>query len=293
VTVRIVVDSTADIPRARAERLGIEVAPETVLFGDQAYLDGIDLDGPGFYRKLATSPVMPTTSAPAPGPFEDTYCRVIRDGASGILSLHIASSLNATCTAARAAAQVITAEHGVPVAVVDSGSVSAGFRLAAELVAQQAQESSNLSLADLKAYAEGLCQWTHLFAVLETLAFLQRGGRIGLARALMGTLRNMKPRLAVQAGQVVPLENVRTRTKAYDRLGERVAQLGSLEALAVVETDPAAAEQLNAVLRRSWSGAIEIFTLGPVVGTHAGPGATGVAAITQDPWSRWSHRRRV
>jgi DegV family protein with EDD domain len=277
----VVVDSTADIPRARAERLGIAVVPETVLFGDQAFLDGIDLDGPAFYKKLATSPVMPTTSAPSPGLFEDTYRRLVRDGASGILSLHIASGLSATCTAARAAAEVITAESGVPVEVVDSGSVSAGFGLPAELVAARGQADPTLSLADLKAYAGSLCQRTHVFAALETLEFLQRGGRIGRARALMGTLLNMKPLLAVEAGQVLPLENVRTRAKAYDRLGERVAQLGQLEALAVVETDPAAAEQLHAVLRRSWSGTIETFPLGPVVGTHAGPGAAGVAAITQ------------
>jgi DegV family protein with EDD domain len=278
-SVRIVVDSTADIPRARADRLGIAVVPETVLFDDQAYLDGIDLDGPGFYQKLATSPVMPTTSAPSPGHFAEVYRHIARTDASGILSLHIASALSATCGAARAAADVITAEYGVPVEVVDSGSVSAGFGLAAELVARQAQESSNLSLADLKAYAEGLCQRTHLFAVLETLEFLQRGGRIGHARALMGTLLNMKPLLAVQAGQVVPLENVRTRAKAYERLGQLIGELGSLEALALVETDPVAGEQLYAVLSHYWSGPIEVFTLGPVVGTHAGPGASGVAAI--------------
>jgi DegV family protein with EDD domain len=280
-SVRIVADSTADIPHARAERLGIEVVPETVLFGDQAYLDGIDLDGPTFYKKLATSPVMPTTSAPSPGLFEETYRRVVRAGASSILSLHIASSLSATCAAARAAAVVITAESGLPIAVVDSGSASAGFGLPAELVAARVQADPTLSLSDLSAYAESLCQRTHLFAALETLEFLQRGGRIGRARALMGTLLNMKPLLAVEQGQVLPLENVRTRARAYDRLGELVAQLGSLEALAIVETDPAAGEQLHTVLRRSWSGPIATFTLGPVVGTHAGPGAAGVAAISR------------
>jgi DegV family protein with EDD domain len=276
-SVRIVVDSTADIPPARAERLGITVVPETVLFGDQAYLDGVDLDGPGFYQKLATSPVMPTTSAPSPGLFEAAYRRLVGHGASGILSLHIASSLSATCTAARTAAAVITAESGVPIEIVDSGSVSAGFGLPAELVVEFAREGR--SLAEVKAHAERLCGRTHVFAVLETLEYLQRGGRIGRARALMGTLLNLKPLLAVEAGQVVPLENVRTRAKAYERLGELVGQLGRLEALAVVETDPAVAEQLQAVLRQVWAGPIETFTLGPVVGTHAGPGAAGVAAI--------------
>jgi fatty acid-binding protein DegV len=100
----------------------------------------------------------------------------------------------------------------------------------------------------------------------------------------------MKPLLAVQAGQVVPLENVRTRTKAYERLGQLVAELGRLEALAVVETDPAAGDQLQAVLRSVWAGPIETFTLGPVVGTHAGPGAAGVAAISQVEEEALAHR---
>src|SRR5215831_11446169 len=125
--VRIVVDSTADIPRERAARLGIAVVPETVLFGEEAFLDGVDLDGPGFYQKLATSRVLPTTSAPSPGLLEEAYRRVISEGAEGILSLHLASALSATCSAAQAAAAVVGQESGVPIVVLDTGTVSAGF----------------------------------------------------------------------------------------------------------------------------------------------------------------------
>ena len=277
--VRIVVDSTADIPRERAARLGIAVVPETVLFGDETFLDGVDLDGPAFYQKLATSRILPTTSAPSPGLLEETYRQVISAGASGILSLHLASTFSATYSAAQGAAAVVRQESGVPITVLDTGTVSAGFGLPAELVADEAQQG--MLLADLQARVESLCRRMHLFAVLETLEFLQRGGRIGRARALLGTLLQMKPLLGVREGEVVPLENIRTRTQAYERLGQRVAQLGELEALAVVASAPAASESLQAVVRQFWAGPIATYTLGPVVGTHAGPGAAGVAAISR------------
>jgi DegV family protein with EDD domain len=276
-SVRIVVDSTSDIPAERAERLGITIVPEIVLFGDEAFLDGVDLDGPGFYRKLAASRVMPTTSAPSPAQFEETYRRVIEAGATGILSLHIASQFSATVSAASGAAKLVTRATGVPITVLDSRTVSAGFGLPAEMVARAAQAGGDL--AALTRQAEHLCQRVQLYAVLDTLEFLQRGGRIGRARALMGTLLNVKPLVAVREGQVVPVENVRTRVKAQERLGQLVAQLGELEALAVIESDPGAGEGLRALVTQHFTGQLETFALGPVVGTHAGPGAAGVAAI--------------
>jgi DegV family protein with EDD domain len=281
--VRILVDSTADIPRERAQGLGIEVVPLTVLFGDESFRDGVDLDGPSFYKKLAASQSMPTTSTPSPGLFEEGYRRLIGEGATGVLSIHLASKLSATFAVARAAAETVTQATGVPIDMVDSGTVSAGFGLPAEIVAREAREGQ--SLAALKAHADSLCARVHLFAVLDTLEFLQRGGRIGRARALLGTLLNVKPLIAVRDGEVVPVENVRTRTKAFDRIGQLVAALGDLEAMAIVQSEEAAGQQLEAIVRRFWTGPIETSTLGPVVGTHAGPGAAGVIAITGAPTS--------
>lgn len=277
--VRILVDSTADIPRERAQSLGIEVVPLTVLFGDESFRDGVDLDGPGFYRKLVASPVMPTTSTPPPGLFEEGYRRLIGEGATGVLSIHLASKLSATFSVARSAAEAVSQATGVPIELVDSGTVSAGFGLPAGIVAREAREGK--SLADLKAHAESLCARVHLYAVLDTLEFLRRGGRIGRAQALLGGLLNVKPLIAVRDGEVVPVENVRTRGKAFDRMGQLVAELGELEALAIVQGDETVGQQLEAVVRRFWTGPIETSTLGPVVGTHAGPGAAGVIAITK------------
>jgi DegV family protein with EDD domain len=279
--VRVVVDSTADIPRERAQPLGIEIVPQTVLFGDEAFLDGIDLDGPAFYRKLVGSRIMPTTAAPSPGLLEETYRRVIAEDATAIISLHEAAALSSTVSNARTAAEIVTRQTGVPIAVIDSGTVSVGFGLPAELLAQRARADSDVDA--VRAYAEDLCERMRLFAVLDTLEYLQRGGRIGPARALLGSVLKMKPLLTVRDGQVLPVENVRTRAKALERLGQLVAALGELEAVAVVESDPEAGAPMLAVARQFWAGPIEQFPLGPVVGAHAGPGAAGIAAIVKAP----------
>lgn len=277
--VRILVDSTADIPRDRAQQLGIAVVPLSVLFGDQSFLDGVDLDGPGFYRKLVASQVVPTTSTPSPGEFDAVYRQLIQEGAAGILSMHLASKLSGTFAAASGAARLVAQETGVPIELVDSGSVSAGFGLPAEIVAAEARDGK--SLAELKAHAESLCARVQILAVLDTLEYLQRGGRIGRAQALVGTLLNFKPLIGVRDGAVLPLERVRSRAKAYERLAQLMEQLGPLEAVAMVQADDEAGEQLGQVIARVWSGPVEHFVLGPTVGTHGGPGAAGVAVITQ------------
>lgn len=277
--VRILVDSTADIPRDRAQALGIEVVPLMVLFGDEQYRDGVDLDGPSFYSKLASSSKNPTTSAPPPGAFDEAFRRLIRDGATGILALHVASQFSATYQVARTVAEQVAQDTGVPIELVDSGTVSAGFGLPAEMLAAEAKAGQ--SLAELKAHAESLCRRVRIIAVLDTLEYLRRGGRISGAAAMLGTLLNVKPLIAVRDGEILALERVRTRGKAYERIGHLVAELGELEAVAVVESNEAAGTELQTIMARSWSGPIERFFLGPVVGTHGGPGAAGVAAITR------------
>lgn len=277
--VQIVVDSTADIPSDRARELGIEVVPLTVMFGDQSFRDGVDLDGPSFYQKLSNSPVMPTTSTPPPALFEETYRRLIANGATGLLSMHISAKLSGTFSAARQGAEMVTADTGVPIEVVDSDTVSGGFGLPAEMVARDARNGADL--AALKAHTESLCSRVRVIAVLDTLEFLQRGGRIGRARAMLGTLLNVKPLIEVRDGQVLPLENVRTRSKALERMGQIVSGMGDLEALAIVASDSVVADQITKVANGFWHGPIERFALGPVVGTHAGPGAGGIVAITR------------
>jgi DegV family protein with EDD domain len=280
VAIRVVVDSTADIPPARARELGIEVVPLTVHFGDQEFRDGVDLDGPEFYRRLASSPVVPTTSTPPPALFEQTYTQLIQQGATGILAMHIGSNLSATYSVSRTAADAVTSATGVPIEVIDSRQVSGGFGLVAEIVAAQAREGA--SLGQVQAQAKSLLSRVHLIAVLDTLEYLQRGGRIGRGKMLLGTLLSVKPLLEVRDSEVVPLEQVRTRNKALERIGQLIERLGPLQAVGIAQSDASIGGQLEAVARTFWNGPIETFSLGPVVGTHAGPGAGAIIAITRE-----------
>jgi DegV family protein with EDD domain len=280
VSIRVTVDSTADIPPERARELNIEVVPLTVLFGDEAYRDGIDLDGPAFYKKLAASQTMPTTTAPAPAIFEEAYRKLVKEGATGVLAISLGSSLSSTYSSALTAARTVSQESGVPFEVIDSHTVSGGFGLPAEIVAREAMEGA--SLEELKAHAESLLSRVRLVAVLDTLEYLQRGGRIGRARALVGSLLNVKPLLEVRDGQVLPLENVRTRSKAQDRVAQIIQSIGEIEALGVVQSTPAVGQELIKRARAFWHGPIEVFNLGPVVGTHAGPGAGCIIAIASE-----------
>lgn len=279
-TVRVVVDSTGDIPPERARELGITSVPLAVSFGDETYLDGVTLNGDEFYRKLAKSPVLPKTATPSPGVFDETYRKLIAEGATGILSIHIASKLSGTYSVARQAAEPITEETGVPIEAIDSNSVSCGFGLPAEILAREAREGADLQT--LKAHGESLCRRTRLIAVLDTLEFLQRGGRIGRAQAILGTALKFKPLLEVRDGQVLPLERVRTLSKALDRLAQLIAKEGELEAVSICGSDDNIRNQIKEVAQTFWNGPIEMFSLGPVVGTHAGPGAGGIAVIVRE-----------
>ncbi|MFI5273515.1 MAG: DegV family protein [Ktedonobacterales bacterium] len=278
-TVRILVDSTADIPPERARELDITVVPLTVLFGDESFRDGVDLDGTAFYARLAKSSVTPTTSTPPPSLFEEQYRQLAQAGATGVLAMHIGSGLSATYSVSHGAAQVVSAETGMPIEVLDTGTVSGGFGLAAEIVAQEAQNGA--SLEQLAEHARDLVRRTQLVAVLDTLEYLRRGGRIGTAKAFVGTLLNVKPLLGVRESQVIPLEQVRTRGKALDRIGQRIVALGALEAVAVAASDDAVAAELSTLAHTFWQGATERFFLGPVVGTHAGPRAGAIIAVTR------------
>jgi len=274
-----VTDSTSDIPHGRAEQLGIEVAPLVVLFGDQEFRDGIDLSGDEFYRKLTSTTITPTTSAPSVGTFQEAYRKVIREGADAVLELSLANKLSATYGNAVQAAKTVSAETGVPIEVMDSGTVSGGLGMPAEIIANEARQGA--SLEQLKAHAQSMFSRVRLYAALDTLEYLKRGGRIGGAKALLGSLMNVKPLVEVRDGQVLPLENVRTRSKAQERVGQIAAQQGEIEALAVVRSNDEVGEQFTRVARAFWSGPIYQYVLGPVVGTHAGPGAGGIIVIVK------------
>lgn len=277
--VRIVTDSTADIPLEQATALGITIVPLTVFFGDEAYLDGIELDNAGFYRKLQASKTLPRTSQPAPAEFQNAYMRLIDEGADGILSIHLSSKLSGTYQSACTARDSLPEEvKKIPIEIVDSQSISAGMSRAIMHAAEEAQQG--LSLEEIKAHAVDELSRTRILAVLDTLEFVHRGGRIGGARAMLGNLLSVKPIISLKEGAVVGLEQPRTRNKAYARVAQLIKDTGNVENVSIAEASEEVGKQLAEAIKAAYTGEIISYKLGAVLGTHTGPGTAAVAVVT-------------
>lgn len=282
--VRIVTDSTADMPEGliEAEGLDITIVPLNVQFAAETFRDKVDITNEQFLERLVRSSALPTTSQPAVGDFEETYRRLTAGGAT-VISIHVSSSLSGTYGAALLAAQNVGA--GDAVRVIDSRSASLALALlpiaAGRLV--RAGASADAVVAEIESMIPRL----RLIFTVDTLDFLQRGGRIGRAQALLGSLLSVKPILGLEEGVVVPVRRERTRARALDALVALAADLGPLETLGVVHVG---APQDAATLRERLAAAVAppmdgaaILTaeIGPVVATHVGPGGLGFVACTK------------
>jgi DegV family protein with EDD domain len=278
-TVRIVTDSTADIPPEQAEAAGITVVPLTVFFGDDAYLDGVELDNVGFYRKLQASKELPRTSQPSPAKFQEAYTRLIEEGADGILSIHLSSKLSGTYQSAFNASTSLPDDvKKVPIEVVDSLSISVGMSRAILQAAQEAREG--LSFAEIKAHVIDQLERTYILAVLDTLEYVRRGGRIGTARALLGNMLSFKPIISLKDGVVVALEQPRTRSKAYARVAQIVGDMAPVEMVSIAESDEQVGQQLAAALKTTYRDELPRYKLGAALGVHTGPGTAAVAVVS-------------
>ncbi len=280
-TVRIVVDSTSDLGAERAAKYDVAMVPLIVSFGDQDFRDGIDLDNKAFYEKLVKSTTLPKTSAPSVGACVDAFRAQIKAGATGVLSLTITGALSGTLNSATLAAQTVSAESGVPIRIIDSRTVSVGIGYVALLAAQRAAEGA--SLDDVAAYSQSLFDRSKLFFVLDTLEYLEKGGRIGRAKAVFGTILNIKPILTIKDGEVHPLESARSRGKALARIAELMQAMKPLDHVALAASDDETAAQILEVVQPVFDQPIEVFKLGAVIGTYAGPRAGGILAITAPP----------
>ncbi len=277
-SVKVVTDSTADLPAEVARELDITVVPLYVHFGSQVFRDGVDLSAEEFYRKLLQGPTLPTTSAPSPGIFQEVYEK-LSSATEEIISLHVSSKLSATHQSA-----LLAKEQGKlkgRVEVVDSQTVSMGLGLLAILAAKAARGGAKLD--EILALVRQAIPRTHFFGLLDTLEYLQKGGRIGKAQAFLGTLLSVKPILSVREGEVHPVERVRTRSKALERLFELTRDLCPAEEMAVFHsTAPQEADALSKRLKTLYGGKEPYRSrFGPVLGTYVGPGALGVAIIQE------------
>lgn len=276
--VRIVTDSTADLPAKVASELGITVVPLTVFFGDEAFLDGVELDNPGFYQKLAASKDLPRTSQPSPAAFQEAFQRLIDEGADAILSIHLSSKLSGTYQSACTARDSLPEDmRKVPISVLDSQSISVGMNYAIQGAARLAREGKTLE--ELQAYVEDTLSRTSILAVLDTLEFVRRGGRIGGASALLGNMLSFKPIIEIKEGEVAPVERPRTRGKAYARIAQLVTEMGEIESISIAESNGEVGQQLKAAIKEVYSGEMPIYRLGAVLGVHTGPGTAAIAPV--------------
>lgn len=275
--VRIVTDSTADLPVSIVQDYGITIVPLKVFFGEEVYLDGVTLHNREFYQKMAASKNLPTTSQPSPAEFVAHYEPLIKEGAE-IISIHISSAMSGTIQSALLAKTMLN-YNGLE--IIDSLTVSIGLGQMVLAAARAAREGRTKE--DIISLVRDIMADQQVFFMADTLDNLQRGGRIGKAQAFFGSLLNIKPVLTFKDGYVYPREKVRGRLKAMDRLAqiayERV-QSSPVQCMLVHSNDLAAIKQLqDKMLARLNISELIICELGPVVGTHGGPGIVGFATI--------------
>jgi len=276
----IVTDSTSYIPPEIVQKHGITVAPQVLIWDDQTYRDGIDIQPTEFYSRLKTAKSMPSTSQVSPATMQEIFEGLVDKGLS-VLGIFISSKLSGTLQSAIQAKDMM-GSAGEKVSLVDSQSTAMGLGFQA-LAAARAQEAG-ASLEECIAQASKAHERSGVFFAVDTLEFLHRGGRIGGAQRFIGSALNLKPILAVQDGKVEGVERIRTKSKAHDRVLELVAeQVKGKANIRIATLHANAAEDAKALLDRATKelSAVEsIFTeVSPVVGTHAGPGTVGLAFI--------------
>jgi fatty acid kinase fatty acid binding subunit len=286
--VRVVTDSTSDLPEDLARAHGIHVVPLLVIFGDRIYHDGVDLGAREFYERLETGAVPPRTNPPPRGEFLRAYREVA--ARQDIFSIHLSEKLSQTVVNARAVAEEArpalaalrpaTAGRPFAIEVADSDSISLGLGLQALFAARMAQRG--LDLPAIRGRIEAMRGRMHVLFVVDTLDYLARGGRIGKARALMGKVLGVKPILGVADGEVVAVDRVRGGRAAHPRLIELFAQRVDPERPVVAaighSNAPIWADRLSALLAERFHPAeLMVTEIGPVVGTHSGPGTVGAA----------------
>jgi DegV family protein with EDD domain len=277
-TIKIVTDSTCDLPEATVEQLGITVLPLYINIGERSYLDGVELTRDEFYEQLPSYKVPPTTSAPGNGTFLQAYERLAQEGAQEILSIHIAESLSGVMNAAQPAAQ---STEMIPVTMFDSGQISLGIGLLVKAAAAAAMAGE--SMQEILKMLEDLKSRTYTFAALDTLEFLRRSGRVSVLQSAMGALLSVKPLLTMHDGEI-GFDKVRTRNAAIQWLIDRVTALGPLEEYALIHTHTI--ERLEGLQQRTQhllpaNGEPLIAEVTPVIGAHVGPGAVGFACIAK------------
>ena len=276
-TLKIVTDSACDIPDELVDVFNITVVPVYINIGEDSYLDGTELPRQEFFNNLNTYHPYPRTSAPAVGAFAETYARLAHEGATEILSIHIAASLSNTWNAARLGADAVST---IPVTVFDTKQVSLGSALLVITAAEMA--ARGCTLAEITSFLAAHLSNTRLFGMLNTLDSLRRSGRVNWAEFGIGTLLQIKPVMMISDGAISVLAKVRTRNRAIQYMLDQVSRYGPFEKFAVAHVNaPEAAAKLKKMAMSAFPNvdSLPIMSIGPAVGTHLGLDAVGFACI--------------
>lgn len=271
--VRIVTDSASDLSPEIVDELGIVVVPLKIRFGDDEFVDREELSVADFYRRMATSDVLPQTAAPPPGAFEAAFRALAAEpDTAGIVCIDLSSALSATMQSAENAARAV---EGVDIRVLDSRSITGG--LGSMVIAAARAGASGATVDEVVELVEDLSARTRVYGTLDTLENLKKGGRIGNAQALLGTMLSIKPCVDLSSGSVEEAGRQRTRKKALGWLRDKVAADAPVEALTVIHGQcddlQEFLDMLATVVDRE---SISVSTLGAVIGTHGGPRVMGV-----------------
>ena len=272
--ISIVTDSTADIPVDLIENYQIEMIPNLIMIDGASLQDGIQISRQEFYDRLPWLNPPPTTATASSGAYHETYERLFRQGARTILSIHPAVKLSGILNAASSAAQAF----GDKVQVLDSGQLSLGLGFQVLAAAEAVRQGA--SLENVLRLLKDLRQRVRLIAMLDTLEYVRRSGRVSWARARLGNLLQIKPFIELKDGTVFSLGETRTRSKGCQRLKELLHRLGNLERLAILHTNAEAeARQFLADLQLNLPIAPLVINVTTVIGNHVGPNGLGFAAV--------------
>jgi DegV family protein with EDD domain len=274
--IRVVTDSACDIPEEIARRLNIDIVSLSIRFGDEEFTDRVDLTPEAFWAKCKASKTLPETAAPSPGAFQAAYDRAQADNCDGVIVLTLSALLSATNQSAVLGSEAVADK--LPVRVVDTKAVSMAQGLLVIDVAELAATGADLD--QLVAHAESLVSKVGVVAMLDTLEHLIKGGRVGGARALLGQVLSIKPLLELKDGVVAEAGRQRTRSKALIAIAEATKSHAPLKRLALVHGASSEVAALEALVKDvSTQNPIIVTDMGPVVGTHGGPGIIGLCWI--------------
>jgi DegV family protein with EDD domain len=271
--IRIVTDSSCDLPPELEAEHQISIVPLTIRFGDQEFVDRRDLTPEEFWARCASSPVLPETAAPSPGAFEEAFRKAAAEGCDGVVCINLSSDLSATFSAAELAAKSVS--DTIPVRVIDSRTLTMGLGNLCLSAARVAAGGGDIDTVAKEV--EHRIPLTRTYAALDTLENLKKGGRIGGAQAMLGSMLSIKPIIDVTGGKVEQESKQRTRSKSLRYLADKVREQPGVENLAVMHgAAPDVEEMLDLLAPIYPRDQIVVGDLGAVIGAHGGPRTMGI-----------------